>query len=62
MSVDVLQEKIRKVKNPSMVDLALKVSDLPPSFPVEDESRAAAYGRFCRLCAELPPATAPTRA
>ncbi len=48
MSVDVLQEKIRKVKNPSMVDLALKVSDLPPSFPVEDESRAAAYGRFCR--------------
>ena len=48
MSVDVLQEKIRKVKNPSMVDLALKVSDLPPSFPVEGESRAAAYGRFCR--------------
>lgn len=48
MSIDVLQEKIRKVKNPSMVDLALKASDLPPHLLEEEGSAAAAYGRFCR--------------
>lgn len=48
MSIDALQDKIRKAKNPSMVDLALKVSDLPAAFPAEGESAAAAYGRFCR--------------
>lgn len=48
MSIDVLQEKIRKLKNPSMVDLALKVSDLPPHLLEEEGSAAAAYGRFCR--------------
>ena len=48
MSIDVLQEKIRKAKNPSMVDLALKVSDLPPQLLEEEGSTAAAYGRFCR--------------
>jgi len=48
MSIDVLQEKIRKIKNPSMVDLALKVSDLPPHLLEEEGSDAAAYGRFCR--------------
>lgn len=54
MSVDVLQEKIRKMKNPSMVDLALKVSDLPPYLSQEEGSAAAAYGRFCReLLSEL---------
>ncbi len=47
MSVDVLQEKIRKIKNPSMVDLALKASDLPPHLLEEEGSSAAAYGRFC---------------
>ena len=48
MSIDVLQEKIRKTKNPSMVDLALKTSDLPPHLLEEAGSSAAAYGRFCR--------------
>lgn len=48
MSVDVLQEKIRKTKNPSMVDLALKRSDLPAHLLAETGSSAAAYGRFCR--------------
>lgn len=48
MSIDVLQEKIRKLKNPSMVDLTLKVSDLPPHLLEEEGSSAAAYGRFCR--------------
>ena len=48
MSIDVLQDKIRKVKNPTMVDLALKVSDLPANLLQEEGSAAAAYGRFCR--------------
>lgn len=48
MSVDVLQEKIRKTKNPSMVDLALKKADLPTYLLEECGSSAAAYGRFCR--------------
>ena len=46
MSIDMLQEKIRKSKNPSMVDLALKVSDLPPHLLEEEGSAPAAYGRF----------------
>ena len=48
MSIDVLQEKIRKTKNPSMIDLALKTSDLPPHLLQEEGSAAAAYGRFGR--------------
>ena len=48
MSIDVLQDKIRKVKNPSAVDLALKISDLPPHLLEEEGSAPAAYGRFCR--------------
>lgn len=48
MSIDVLQEKIRKTKNPSMIDLALRSSDLP-AYLLEEEGRVcAAYGRFCR--------------
>ena len=44
MSVDILQEKIRKMKNPSMLELALPLSDLPPQY----EQTAAGYGAFCR--------------
>lgn len=44
MSVDVLQEKIRKTKNPSLVELALPVSNLPSGFAKD----AAGYGAFCR--------------
>lgn len=43
MSVDVLQEKIRKMKNPSILELAMPVSDLPPQF----EKNAAGYASFC---------------
>ncbi len=48
MSIDVLQEKIRKTKNPSMVDLSLNAGDLPPHLLAEEVSAAKAYGRFCR--------------
>lgn len=44
MSVDILQEKIRKMKNPSMLELALPLSELPPQFARD----AAGYGAFCR--------------
>lgn len=44
MSVDILQEKIRKTKNPSMVELGMSVSELPPHFSRD----AAGYGAFCR--------------
>ena len=43
MSIDVLQERIRKIKNPTVVDLTLSASDLPPQFV-----GAAGYGEFCR--------------
>lgn len=48
MSVDILQEKIRKTKNPSMVNLCLSAGDLPPYMVEEAEIPAAAYERFCK--------------
>ena len=48
MSIDVLQDKIRKTKNPLVVDLALCVSDLPPHLLEVEKTEAAAYARFCR--------------
>ena len=44
MSIDVLQEKIRKTKNPSMVDISLNAGDLPPHLLAEEVSAAKAYG------------------
>ena len=48
MAVDSLQAKIRKTKNPSMLELGMSVADLPPHILEESVSTAAAYGRFCR--------------
>lgn len=47
MSIDVLQDKIRKLKNPSMIDLALAAGDLPNVLLEQEGSDAKAYGRFC---------------
>ena len=44
MSIDVFQEKIRKTKNPTVVELGLAASQLPPQFSAD----AAGYGAFCR--------------
>lgn len=44
MAIDILQDKIRKLKNPSMLELAMPLSDLPPQFSTD----AAGYGAFCR--------------
>ena len=48
MSIDVLQDKIRKMKNPTMVDLALAAADLPGMLLEQEGSAAKAYGRFCQ--------------
>lgn len=47
MSMDSLQEKIRKTKNPSMLDLTLPLGDLPPQLGAGG-TPAARYGLFCR--------------
>ncbi len=44
MSIDVLQEKIRKTKNPSVLELTLPVSELPSGF----NRNAEGYASFCR--------------
>lgn len=46
MSIDVLQAKIRKLKNPAMVNLAMDPADLPPHLLAQ--GAAAGYGVFCR--------------
>ena len=44
MSIDMLQERIRKMKNPSMLELAMPLCELPSQY----EQTAAGYGTFCR--------------
>lgn len=44
MSVDTLQEKIRKTKNPTMLELCPVLGDLPPRFAPTAEG----YAQYCR--------------
>ena len=48
MSIDVLQEKIRKAKCPVMLELAASASELPAHILSDASSEADAYGRVCR--------------
>lgn len=48
MSIDKLQDKIRKLKNPSMVDLSIDPDKIPPHIIQEENSVLFAYDRFCR--------------
>lgn len=48
MSVDILQDKIRKTKNPSVLEFSMAPSELPPHLLREEEGTGAAYARFCR--------------
>lgn len=48
MSVDKLQEKIRKLKNPSVIDFSVTEDQIPPHILAEEGSFAAGYMRFCR--------------
>lgn len=44
MAIDVLQEKIRKAKNPTVLELTLDIRNLPGGFSQD----APGYGAFCR--------------
>ena len=48
MAIDKLQEKIRKLKNPSMVDLSVDLDQIPPHILAQEHSEFLAYERFCR--------------
>ena len=48
MSIDLLQNRIRKLKNPSVVDLSIKPGQLPQHLLEQEGNEARAYLRFCR--------------
>lgn len=48
MSIDLLHEKIRRLKNPSMMDLGIKAESMPPHIVQEENDTCKAYARFCR--------------
>lgn len=48
MSIDVLHEKIRKLKNPSMVDFGIQPECIPAHILEEEGSYLGAYTRFCQ--------------
>ncbi len=48
MSIDSLQDKIRKLKNPTVVDFSIMPEHLPPHLLEEEGSFSGAYVRFCR--------------
>lgn len=48
MSIDLLHDKIRKLKNPSVIDFGIKADNLPPHLLEEEGNLVNAYGRFCR--------------
>lgn len=58
MSIDVLQEKIRKTKCPVMLELSAAPADLP-GFLLQAPSEAAAYARACRELLEALKGTVP---
>ena len=45
MAIDFLQDKIRKLKNPSMIDLTLKPEHIPTHIVEEEGSLTASYVR-----------------
>lgn len=47
MSIDRLQEKIRKLKNPSVVDFFVQKEHIPAHILSQEGSYVKAYGRFC---------------
>lgn len=47
MSIDKLQEKIRKRKNPSVIDFDASFEHIPPHLMEEEGSFVKAYGKFC---------------
>lgn len=47
MSLDILQDKIRKMKNPSVVDMSACKTDIPAHLFEQEGTFIKAYGRFC---------------
>lgn len=48
MSIDLLHEKIRKLKNPSVIDFGIKGDCVPAHLVEEEGGFLKAYARFCR--------------
>ena len=48
MSIDLLHDRIRKLKNPSMVNFEISPDDLPQHLLEEEGDYSRAYLRFCR--------------
>ena len=48
MSIDKLQDRIRKLKNPSVVDFGIRPEHLPPHLLQVHDSFACAYEQFCK--------------
>lgn len=47
MSIDKLQEKIRRMKNPSMVEFTCNLDRIPPHLLSQEPNEIMAYDRFC---------------
>ncbi len=47
MAIDRLQDKIRKIKNPTILDLTVTKQQLPPHLLEQEGNYVRAYGRFC---------------
>jgi len=47
MSIDILQEKIRKMKNPSVIDMSISKEHIPPHLYQQEPAFIRACGRFC---------------
>lgn len=47
MSIDILHGKIRKLKNPLMVDFGMKEENIPADLITQEASFVKAYERFC---------------
>ena len=48
MSIDTLQLKIRKLKNPSVIDFSVTKEQIPPALLEQEGTFLKAYERFCR--------------
>lgn len=47
MAIDKLQDKIRKLKNPVLVDFSAGPDQIPPHIAQQERDYIHAYGRFC---------------
>lgn len=48
MSIDHLQERIRKLKSPIVLDMGIRRDQLPPHIVEKEGDYLSAYSRFCR--------------